>query len=60
MGSKAFVPGHLVHTNEVTVFLGDQYFLQCTASHAVDIVNRRLASEWGDGLVVSLEAMNEV
>jgi unconventional prefoldin RPB5 interactor 1 len=39
----AFMKGQIVHPNEVTVLLGDNWFVQCTASHAVGIVGRRQA-----------------
>ncbi|XP_070186347.1 unconventional prefoldin RPB5 interactor-like isoform X3 [Littorina saxatilis] len=42
VGSLAFMPGRLVHTNEVLVLLGDNYFVERSASQAVDIVSRRL------------------
>nr|KAG5713020.1 hypothetical protein BaRGS_021814 [Batillaria attramentaria] len=41
-GSLAFMPGQLVHTNEVLVLLGDNYFVERSARQAADIVSRRL------------------
>lgn len=42
-GSKlAFVDGHIIHTNEVTVLLGDNYFALRSASQANQIIDRRL------------------
>ncbi|PVD20748.1 hypothetical protein C0Q70_18909 [Pomacea canaliculata] len=41
-GDLAFMPGRLVHTNELLVLLGDNYFLECSARQAADIVSRRL------------------
>ena len=35
------MPGHLYHTNEITVLLGDNWFAQVTAKKAQDIVSRR-------------------
>lgn len=40
--SKAFMPGELVHTNEITVLLGDNWFIETSASHAGEIAKRRL------------------
>ncbi|KAJ3159068.1 uri1, prefoldin-like chaperone [Geranomyces michiganensis] len=40
-GPFAFVPGHLVHTNEVTVLLGDNWFAEQSVAEAVDMVGRR-------------------
>lgn len=42
LGSKAFMPGLLVHTNEVMVLLGDNYFAERSAKQTSDIVRRRL------------------
>ncbi|KAJ3044245.1 uri1, prefoldin-like chaperone [Rhizophlyctis rosea] len=41
IGDLAFMPGEIVHTNEVTVLLGDNWFVECSADHAVGIVERR-------------------
>lgn len=43
LGKKAFMLGRLVHTNEVLVLLGDNWFVERSAAQAVDIVDRRLA-----------------
>ncbi|CAG8597448.1 7982_t:CDS:2 [Ambispora leptoticha] len=37
----AFMPGKLIHTNEVLALLGDNWFTECSTKHAVEIVNRR-------------------
>jgi len=39
---KAFMPGKLIHTNEIQVLLGDNYFLECSAKHAKEICSRRI------------------
>jgi len=39
---KAFMPGKLIHTNEIQVLLGDNYFLECSAKHAKEICTRRI------------------
>ncbi|XP_033754413.1 unconventional prefoldin RPB5 interactor-like [Pecten maximus] len=41
-GSLAFMPGKLVHTNEVLVLLGDNWFAERSAKQAAAIVDRRL------------------
>ncbi|XP_076470151.1 uncharacterized protein LOC143300401 [Babylonia areolata] len=41
-GPLAFMPGQLVHTNEILVLLGDNYFVDRSAIQAADIVTRRL------------------
>ncbi|XP_038161503.1 unconventional prefoldin RPB5 interactor 1 [Cyprinodon tularosa] len=41
-GSLAFMPGKLVHTNEVTVLLGDNWFAKCSAKQAQKIVEHRM------------------
>lgn len=43
-GSLAFMPGKLVHTNEITVLLGDNWFVERSAKQAAAIVDRRLKS----------------
>ena len=42
VGTQAIFPGKLVKTNEITVLLGDNYFVKCSAHHASGIVGRRL------------------
>ena len=42
MTSKAFMPGTLVHTNEVLVLLGDNWFIQTSAKKATEIADRRI------------------
>ncbi|CAN9498754.1 unnamed protein product [Ophioblennius macclurei] len=41
-GPLAFMPGRLVHTNEVTVLLGDSWFAKCSAKQAQKIVEHRM------------------
>ena len=38
-------PGKLIHTNEITVLLGENWFAQCTAYKAAEIINHRLKSK---------------
>ncbi|XP_035274750.1 unconventional prefoldin RPB5 interactor 1 [Anguilla anguilla] len=40
-GPLAFMPGKLVHTNEVTVLLGDNWFAKCSAKQAADLAEHR-------------------
>ncbi|XP_062504326.1 unconventional prefoldin RPB5 interactor 1-like isoform X2 [Corticium candelabrum] len=42
LGRHALMPGQLVHTNEVLVSLGDNWFAHCSAQQSVDIIGRRL------------------
>lgn len=44
-GPLAFMPGKLVHTNEVTVLLGDNWFAKCSAKQAQKIVDHRMKCE---------------
>ena len=41
IGPMAFMPGKLVHTNEVLVLLGENYFVQRSAYEAREILTRR-------------------
>ncbi|KAJ8303397.1 hypothetical protein KUTeg_019793 [Tegillarca granosa] len=43
-GSLAFMPGKLVHTNEIMVLLGDNWFVERSAKQAAAIVDRRIKS----------------
>eukprot|EP00117_Sycon_ciliatum_P000200 scpid81964/ scgid6367/ Unconventional prefoldin RPB5 interactor; Protein NNX3; Protein phosphatase 1 regulatory subunit 19; RNA polymerase II subunit 5-mediating protein len=40
-GSKAFFHGQLIHTNEVLVLLGDNWFVDRSARQAQEIIDRR-------------------
>ena len=40
MTSKAFMPGKLVHTNEILVLLGDNWFIETSAKNAAAIARR--------------------
>lgn len=35
------MPGKLVHTNEITVLLGDNWFSKCSAKQAIELVEHR-------------------
>lgn len=41
ISKKGFMPGKLVHTNEILVLLGDNWFVDRSAKQAVDIITRR-------------------
>ncbi|KAK2841998.1 hypothetical protein Q5P01_012198 [Channa striata] len=41
-GPLAFMPGKLVHTNEITALLGDNWFAKCSAKQAQKIVHHRM------------------
>lgn len=38
----AFFPGKLIHTNEILVLLGDNWFVERSAKQSCEIINRRL------------------
>uniref|UniRef100_A0A8C8FM36 Protein phosphatase 1 regulatory subunit 19 n=1 Tax=Oncorhynchus tshawytscha TaxID=74940 RepID=A0A8C8FM36_ONCTS len=40
-GPLAFMPGKLVHTNEITVLLGDNWFAKCSAKQAQKLLEHR-------------------
>ena len=42
LSKVAFCPGRLVHTNEITVLLGDGYFAEVSAKTARSLVEHRL------------------
>ncbi|XP_032834819.2 unconventional prefoldin RPB5 interactor 1 isoform X1 [Petromyzon marinus] len=42
MGPLAFMPGHLIKTNEVTVLLGDNWFASLSAKQAEGIAEHRM------------------
>lgn len=42
-GNNAFSKGKLVHTNEVMVLLGDNWFAEVSAKQATAIATRRIA-----------------
>lgn len=44
-GPLAFMPGKMVHTNEITVLLGDNWFAKCSAKQAQGIVGHRKQRE---------------
>lgn len=44
-GPLAFIPGKLVHTNEITVLLGDNWFTKCSAKQAQKLVDHRMKCE---------------
>jgi len=43
-GKLAFIPGRIIHSNEILVLLGDNYFVERSCKQAMEIVNRRLTN----------------
>jgi unconventional prefoldin RPB5 interactor 1 len=41
-GKLAFIPGRIIHSNEILVLLGDNYFTERSCKQAMEIVQRRL------------------
>jgi unconventional prefoldin RPB5 interactor 1 len=41
-GKLAFIPGRIIHSNEILVLLGDNYFVERSCKQAMEIVHRRL------------------
>ncbi|KAG5519605.1 hypothetical protein PMAC_001760 [Pneumocystis sp. 'macacae'] len=39
---KAYIPGTLIHTNEILVLFGENWFVERSSVQAIDIVDRRL------------------
>lgn len=44
IGKRALMKGKLIHTNEILVCLGDEYFAKYSASGAVALCERRIQS----------------
>ena len=42
MGKKAYMEGSLVHTNEIMVLLGDNWFAERSAKQAAEVAQRRI------------------
>ena len=42
MGKKAYMEGSLVHTNEIMVLLGDNWFAERSAKQAGEVAQRRM------------------
>ena len=42
----AFMPGKIVHTNEILVLLGDNWFAERSAKQAIEIIERRLECKY--------------
>lgn len=54
----AYMPGKLVHTNELLVLLGDNWFVEKSAKQACELVERRLKSI--DSYLVELEKEKKI
>ncbi|KAI1305144.1 uri1, prefoldin-like chaperone [Mortierella claussenii] len=57
IGNLAFMPGKLVHTNEILVMLGDNWFVDRSAVQAAEIVDRRM--EFVQENITRLQAQEE-
>lgn len=44
LGRRALCPGKIIHTNEITCLLGDNWFVECSAEKAIELVNHRITS----------------
>jgi len=42
IGNVAFFPGHLIHTNEIMVLIGDNWFVERSAKQSIEIIERRI------------------
>ena len=40
------MPGKLIHTNEILVLLGDNWFAEMSAKQSCEVIDRRLTSEY--------------
>ncbi|TRY73715.1 hypothetical protein TCAL_11094 [Tigriopus californicus] len=60
LGKKAFMMGHLVHTNEIMVLLGDNWFAERSAKQAKVICEKRLkqCDETLQGLTQELDLVD--
>lgn len=47
---KAFMPGHLVHTNEILVLLGDNWFVERSAKQARFVMTYRVCQRFRPGV----------
>ena len=43
LGSKAYMEGNLIHTNEIMVLLGDNWFAERSTTQASEICDRRIS-----------------
>ncbi|KAF9364906.1 uri1, prefoldin-like chaperone [Mortierella sp. NVP85] len=57
IGNLAFMPGKLIHTNEILVMLGDNWFVDRSAVQAAEIVDRRM--EFVQENITKLKAQEE-
>lgn len=53
-GDIAFAPGKMIHTNEIMVLIGEDYFVERSARQASDIVKRRLKCKYSTVLFIIL------
>ncbi len=48
------MPGKIIHTNEILVLLGDNWFVERSAKQACELIDRRLS-----GIEKHLEKLNQ-
>lgn len=41
-GKLAFIPGRIIHSNEILVLLGENYFVERSCKQSIEIIERRL------------------
>lgn len=54
ISKKGFMPGKLIHTNEVLVLLGDNWMIERSAKQSGEMIDRRLA-----GIEEHINKLNE-
>lgn len=54
ISKKGFMPGKLIHTNEVLVLLGDNWMIERSAKQSGEMIDRRLA-----GIEEHIKNLNE-
>ena len=61
VSKMGFVTGKLVHTNEILVLLGDNWFVEKSAKQACELVDRRLkdVNEFLEKLFVEKRSFSE-
>ena len=58
IGEVGFFPGKLIHTNEIMVLLGDNWFAERSAKQASGIVDRRIKCESANIVINLVSAAN--
>ena len=52
INSMGFMPGRLIHTNEIMVLLGENWFAERSSKQAAEIVSRRIT---GNSLLFTID-----